>query len=154
MLFENFIFPFHLSRAIFCQSLLGASDSEKYRMEVTGDGHGQPGSPGLKDSFPFRKPPISGASVMQLSLCLLFRVCCWPGTWRGSHAQPHFFRPGCDRFHQVVPGQLTSILSTQPWVVTKRKGPKDRRQKLRGRGGGESKAISFMLLSLWCRKHA
>lgn len=144
LLFVHFISHVYLSRAIFCQSLLGAGASEN---PERGDrrGHGETSRPHRQ--FPI--PSASGASGTQLAPVSSPGLLLARGKEKLSHT-PRLFRRGRGRgrFHHVVPGQLPGLLSPHPCG-----GEEERVHKTGGRrgqaGAGEEEghilyAIIFM----------
>ena len=113
-----------------------------------GLGHRMPGFQASEAVSPFLQLPVY-LRVFDNAAQLLSPLLSWLWVRGWERYNYHWFWPGHDRFHQVVPGQLTSILSPQPWEAQARKSPKDRTQKFPGRGGGEKQghilyAIIFM----------
>lgn len=103
-------------------------------------GHRELESPGLRGSGPISRPSMFGASVMWPGLWLSFWVC--PGSGTGgdrlpAHMHQLCYRHGSHQFHQVVTGQLTSILGP-PSTMGGEEKKRSKRQKAevarRGRG--------------------
>lgn len=146
--FENFIFHFHLFRAIFCQSLLGAGNSGKPRREVTRAGHGEPRRPASQTVSHFLSRPSLGRWAPVSSS----RFAVWPGGREGLSRTAAFLEAPKGQIPSSGARPAHQHLESSTMRGEEKKESKRQRQKLPGRGGGGSKAISFMLLSLWHRK--
>lgn len=132
-----FTFRCHFSRTVFCQSFLGPRNSEEPDREWQDDLTARICRPPRQHPRSLSLPSLAFSNaawfISPLPDLLLVK-----GRERLAHNR-HFFQCRSDRFHKVVPGQLTSISSLQTWEAKKRKSPKARRQKLAGRGGREAR---------------
>lgn len=153
--FENFIFHFHLFRAVSCQSLLGAGNSGKPRREVTEAGRREPGWP-ASHTIPHFSHTISHflslASLGRWALVFSSRFAVWPGAREGLSRTPAFLEAPKGQIPSRGARPANQHLESSTVGSEEKKESKRHWQKLPGRGGGGSKAISFMLLSLWHRK--